>query len=331
MDNFYYSRPRDLEAALRLAAQPGAQLIAGGTNLIDLMKGGVANPARLVDMTKISGLAQIHELPGGGLRIGALVSNAQAADHPLIRKRYPLLSQGILAGASPQLRNMATVGGNLLQRTRCSYFYDIGFSQCNKRQPGSGCAAIEGSNRNHAILGASESCIATNPSDMSVALTALEALVQLRGARGSRQVALNDFQRLPGDSPQLDTNLGLGEIITAVDLPPSPFASNSHYLKIRDRASYAFALVSVAAALQLENGLIRNVQLVLGGVAHRPWRVAEAQAMLVGKPFTAENLDALAVAALRDAQPQKDNGFKVELSKRAIVRALTLAHAARET
>jgi xanthine dehydrogenase YagS FAD-binding subunit len=325
MDNFSYARPRDVEAALRLAAQPGAQFIAGGTNLLDLMKGGVANPTRLVDITKVNGLAQIHELPGGGVRIGALASNSDAADHPLIRKRFPLLSQAILSGASPQLRNMATVGGNLLQRTRCSYFYDTGFGQCNKRQPGSGCAAIEGSNRNHAILGASQSCIATSPSDMSVALTALDAVVQLRGARGSRQVALADFQRLPGDTPQWDTNLGLGEIITAVDLPASRFAANSHYLKVRDRASYAFALVSVAAALELEHGIIRDARLVLGGVAHKPWPIAEAGTLLVGSAINAKNLNALAAAAIRDAQPQTQNGFKIELAKRVIVRAVMLA------
>jgi xanthine dehydrogenase YagS FAD-binding subunit len=330
MDNFSYARPRDVEAALRLAAQPGAQFIAGGTNLLDLMKGGVANPTRLVDITKVNGLAQIHELSSGGVRIGALATNSDAAEHPLIRKRFPLLSQAILAGASPQLRNMATVGGNLLQRTRCSYFYDTGFGQCNKRLPGSGCAAIEGCNRNHAILGASKSCIATSPSDMSVALTALDAVVQIRGARGSRQVALTDFQRLPGDTPQLDTNLGLGEIITAVDLPASRFAANSHYLKVRDRASYAFALVSVAAALELEGGIIRDARVVLGGVAHKPWRIAEAGTMLVGSAINAENLNALAAAAIRDAQPQTQNGFKIELAKRAIVRALMLAAAPEE-
>jgi xanthine dehydrogenase YagS FAD-binding subunit len=324
MDNFSYARARDVEGALRLVEQPGSQFIAGGTNLLDLMKGGVAAPSRLVDITQLGGLAQIHELPDGAIRIGALVANSDAAEHPVIRKRYPLLSQALLAGASPQLRNMATVGGNLLQRTRCPCFYDTGFAACNKRQLGSGCSALEGFNRNHAILGASESCIATNPSDMSVALAALDAVVQLRTSRGSRQVAVTEFQRLAGDTPQLDTNLAPGEIITAVDLPANPFAQHSHYLKVRDRASYAFALVSVAAALHLEGSVIRDARVVLGGVAHKPWVVADAQS-LIGKSAATAHFDSLATAALRDARPYKDNAFKVELGKRAIVRALTLA------
>lgn len=331
MDNFSYTRPRDIEAALRLAAQPGSQFIAGGTNLLDLMKGGVEGPTRLVDITQVGGLAQIHELPDGeGVRIGALATNADTAEHPLIRRHYPLLSQAILAGASPQLRNMATAGGNLLQRTRCPFFYDIGFGQCNKRQPGSGCAALGGFNRNHAILGASEFCIATNPSDMAVALTALDAVVQLRSARGSRHVPLRDFLRLPEHTPQRDTNLAGGEIITAVDLPANRFANNSYYLKIRDRASYAFALVSAAAAISIENNVVKDVRLVLGGVAPKPWPVPDASTMLVGKAFNTVDLSALADIALRGAQPQKDNGFKVDLAKRAIVRALTMATKHRE-
>jgi xanthine dehydrogenase YagS FAD-binding subunit len=329
VDNFSYARPRDVDAALRLVAQPGSQFIAGGTNLIDLMKGGVASPARLVDISRIGGLAQIHELPGGGVRIGALATNSDTAAHPLIRERYPLLAQALLSGASPQLRNMATAGGNVLQRTRCYYFYDPAFSQCNKRAPGSGCAALEGFNRNHAILGASDRCIATHPSDMCVALTALDAVVQLRSSRGSRQLALDEFQRLPGETPQQDNNLSAGEIIIGIDLPPNRFAENSHYLKIRDRASYAFALVSVAAALSLQDGVVQDVRVVMGGVAHKPWPVPEAQE-LVGKKLDAANLRAVAESALRDAKPQKYNGFKVELARRAIVRALTAAQAARE-
>ncbi len=334
MDDFAYARPRDVDAALRLVAQPGSQFIAGGTNLLDLMKGGVEGPTRLVDITQVGGLAQIHELADGGVRIGTLATNADTATHPLIRGRYPLLVQAILAGASPQLRNMATAGGNLLQRTRCSYFYDTGFRQCNKRQPGSGCAALEGFNRQHAILGASEQCIATNPSDMAVALTALDAVVQIRSSRGSRQLALQEFLRLPGDQPHLDTNLAPGEIITAVDLPPSGFVKHSFYLKIRDRASFAFALVAVAVGLSVEDGAIKDARLVMGGVAHKPWPVAEATAMLAGRPIgqpaDSSIWKAVADTAVRGAQPQKHNAFKVELARRAVVRALTEAAAQRE-
>jgi xanthine dehydrogenase YagS FAD-binding subunit len=330
VDNFGYVRAGDVDGALRLAAQPGAQFIAGGTNLLDLMKGRVAAPARLVDITQVAGLAQIHELPDGALRIGALASNSDVAAHPLVRARYPLLSQAILAGASPQLRNMATVGGNLLQRTRCPYFYDIGFSECNKRQPGSGCGALGGFNRNHAILGASESCIATNPSDMNVALAALDATLQIRSPRGSRQLPVRDFHRLPGGTPQIDTNLAPGEIITAVDLPRDGFARHSHYLKLRDRASYAFALVSVAAALSMDEGVVRDVRLVMGGVAHKPWPVIEAQELLVGTTLPPAALGAVAEAAMRGARAQRHNAFKIELGRRAIVRALTVAAAPQE-
>ncbi len=322
MHNFGYARPRDLDAALHLIGQPGASLIAGGTNLVDLMKGGVESPTRLIDITQLGGLAAIQELPQGGVRIGALASNADTAIHPLIRQRYPLLSQALLSGASPQLRNMATAGGNLLQRTRCSFFYDTGFSECNKRDPGSGCAALNGFNRQHAILGASERCIAVNPSDMSVALAALDAVVQLRSARGARQLALAEFHRLPGDTPQQDTNLAAGEIVLAIDLPPNGFASHSHYLKVRDRASYAFALVSVAAAMSFENELVKDVRLVLGGVAHKPWIVEEAQQHLSGMRYDSKAADALAQSALSGAKGYRYNEFKIELARRAIVRAL---------
>lgn len=334
MHNFSYARPRDVDAALRLAAHPGSQFIAGGTNLIDLMKGGVELPARLIDLTRVGGLAQIQELPEGRLRIGALATNADTADHAAVRARYPLLSQAILAGASPQLRNMATNGGNLLQRTRCPFFYDTAFHECNKRDPGSGCAALGGFNRNHAILGASGECIAVNPSDMSVALTALDAIVQIRSLRGTRQVPISEFQRLPGQTPQHDTTLAAGEMITAVDLPPNALASHSYYLKIRDRASYAFALVSVAAALELEGGAqgtVKNVRLVIGGVAHKPWPVREAHSLLVGRRLETALLTQVADAAARGAKPYRDNAFKVPLMKRAIVRALTEAAAQRNT
>ena len=248
MQSIYYERATDPAHAIRLAQQPGARFIGGGTNLLDLMKADVEHPSRLIDITRI-GLDQITELADGGVRIGALARNSDTANHMLIRQRYPLLSQALLAGASPQLRNMATVGGNLMQRTRCPYFTDPAFDKCNKRQPGSGCGAREGYHRTHAILGASDSCIAVNPSDMNVALAALDASVVLGGPKGDRVVPIADFHRLPGDKPQLDTVLMHGEMITAVDLPASPFALHAHYLKVRDRASYAFALVSVAAAL----------------------------------------------------------------------------------
>jgi xanthine dehydrogenase YagS FAD-binding subunit len=330
MDNFSYARAGDVDGALRLGQEPGAEFIAGGTNLLDLMKGRVIAPTRLIDITQLAGLAQIHELPDGGLRLGALASNSSVADNELVRTRYPLLAQALLAGASPQLRNMATVGGNLLQRTRCPYFYDVGFAHCNKREPGSGCDALQGFNRNLSILGASDQCIATNPSDMNVALAALDASVLIRSSRGSRQLPLSDLHRLPGDTPQRDTNLAPGEIIIAVDLSPSPFARHSHYLKVRDRASYAFALVSVAAALRMEGGLVRDVRVALGGVAPKPWLVPQAQSILQDKPLTAANLAAVAEAAMQEARPHADNAFKVALGKRAIIRALQVA-AERET
>jgi xanthine dehydrogenase YagS FAD-binding subunit len=328
--NFSYARAADIPGALRLMRQPGAQFIAGGTNLLDLIKGGVASPECLIDITQLSALAQIHELPGGGVRVGALASNSGAAQHSLIRERYPLLSQALLSGASPQLRNMATVGGNILQRTRCDYFYDTGFRQCNKRQPGSGCAALQGFNRNHAILGAGESCIATHPSDMSVALVALDALVQLRTARGTRQVPLADFLRLTGDTPQIDNHLAPGEMITAVDLPPNPWQAHSAYLKVRDRASFAFALVSVAAALDIQDGVVQDARVVMGGVAHKPWPVPEAAELLRGHGVDESRFHEVAETALRGAVSRRYNGFKIELGKRAVVRALMLAAAQRE-
>jgi xanthine dehydrogenase YagS FAD-binding subunit len=299
--------------------------IGGGTNLLDLMKGGVMRPMKLVDITHIDALNGITALPDGGLRLGALVRNSDAANHAWVRERYPLLSQALLAGASAQLRNMATVGGNLMQRTRCSYFYDTGFPQCNKRAPGSGCAAIDGNNRMHAILGASRQCIATNPSDMSVALAALDAVVRVTGPNGERAIPFAEFHRLPGDRPDLDTTLQAGELITSVDLPPPLFADHSKYLKVRDRASYAFALVSVAAALQMDGGTVKSARIALGGVAHKPWRAQATEQALVGKSLDKATLQTAAALAVQGATPQRDNAFKVALAQRAIVRALQQA------
>src|ERR1700754_4551907 len=269
MDAISYERAADVAGALRSAQQPGTMFIGGGTNLLDLMKGGVSRPIRLIDITRIQGLDIVSTLPDGGLRIGALVRNSDAANHALVRARYPLLSQALVAGASAQLRNMATVGGNLMQRTRCYYFVDPAFAMCNKRIPGSGCAALDGHHRIHAILGASDACVATNPSDMNVALAALDATVRVRGPRGERRIAIADFHRLPGSTPERDTTLEADELIVAVDLPPSRFAAHAHYLKLRDRASYAFALVSVAAALDLDGDVVRDARIALGGVAHK--------------------------------------------------------------
>ncbi|HEY1999805.1 xanthine dehydrogenase family protein subunit M [Paraburkholderia sp.] len=325
MDAISYERAGDIGSALRAAQQPGTMFIGGGTNLLDLMKGGVERPLRLVDITHLRGLDTIGTLPDGGLRIGALVRNSDAANHALVRAQYPLLSQALLSGASPQLRNMATVGGNLMQRTRCGYFYDTAFTQCNKRQSGSGCAALEGHNRTHAILGTSSQCIAVNPSDMSVALAALDAVVRVSGPRGDRIIPIGEFHRLPADRPDVDTTLQPGELITAVDLPPPLFADHAHYLKVRDRASYAFALVSVAAALQMDGHTVQSVRIALGGVAHKPWRASVAEQMLAGQPLTETTLHDAAAAALTDARPQRDNRFKVVLAQRSIIRAVNQA------
>jgi xanthine dehydrogenase YagS FAD-binding subunit len=325
MRAFVYQRattPR--QAIAQLAAEPGGAFIGGGTNLLDLMKAGVATPARLVDVSRLA-LADIEVQPDGGLRIGALARNADVANHPRVRSGYPLLSQALLAGASPQLRNMATVGGNLMQRTRCYYFYDTAFEACNKRRPGSGCAARDGMNRIHAIVGASDQCVATHPSDMCVALAALRAKVRVEGPQGARTIAFGDFHRLPESTPERDTNLEPGELIVSVDLPPSRFAAHAHYLKVRDRASYAFALVSVAAALDLQDGVVRDAALALGGVAHRPWRVPDAEAALIGKPLDDKAINAAADALLSQARPLRHNAFKVELARRAVARALQTA------
>ena len=324
MTPFDYHRATSVDDAIRLVAQPGAMFLGGGTNLLDLAKGGVVQPRLLIDVSRLP-LAEIAAMPDGGLRIGAGVRNSDAAAHALVRQGYPLLAQALLAGASPQLRNMATVGGNLLQRTRCAYFCETAFEHCNKRMPGSGCGALDGINGNHAILGASRACIATHPSDMCVALAALRARVRVRSARGERAIALADFHRLPGDAPQRDTTLADGELVLGVELPPPVFADHAHYLKVRDRASYAFALVSVAAALELRDGLVHDAALALGGVAHKPWRVAAAEAALVGQPLSAAAIAAAADAALQGAAPASQNAFKVALAQRAIVRALQVA------
>jgi xanthine dehydrogenase YagS FAD-binding subunit len=326
MTPFDYRRAVSVEDAVILAARPGAMFLGGGTNLIDLAKGGVVRPRLLIDVSRLP-LDDVTDLPDGGLRIGAMARNTAVANHPSIRTRYPLLSEALVAGASAQLRNMATVGGNLLQRTRCGYFYDVAFEHCNKRAPGSGCDAIGGINRNHAILGTSPACIATHPSDMCVALAALRAVVRVHGVRGERAIPMADFHRLPGDTPQKDTTLADGELIVGVDLPPLRFANHSTYLKLRDRASYAFALVSVAAALDLRDGVVQDAALALGGVAHKPWRLPRAEALLVGWPLSDESMQAAADALVSDARPASQNSFKVELARRAVVRALTTAGA----
>ena len=328
MNPFNYTRASDVADAIRqVAADPAAKFIAGGTNLIDLMKYDVEHPARLVDISHLP-LRSVEETPGGGLRIGALVPNSDLAYHPLIAQRYPLIASAILAGASQQLRNMASTGGNLLQRTRCFYFYDA-VTPCNKRQPGSGCSAISGINRINAILGTSEACIATHPSDLCVALAALEAIVHVAGPAGSRAIAFSDFHRLPGNTPQRDTNLEPTEIITAIELPPKGFGTNYSYLKIRDRLSYAFALVSVAAALDLDGDTIREARLALGGVAHKPWRVTAAEAALRGQPAGAGAFAQAADLVLHGAKGYGHNDFKIGLARRAVVR--TLSQAARGT
>ncbi|WP_434134632.1 xanthine dehydrogenase family protein subunit M [Pseudomonas luteola] len=322
MNRFSYSKPQQVTDAIQQLSDTG-RFIAGGTNLLDLMKENVARPDQLVDINALP-LREIETTQAGGLHIGALVKNSTVAYHPDVERVYPLLSQAILAGASAQLRNMASTGGNLLQRTRCYYFYDIG-TPCNKREPGSGCGALNGQNRIHAVLGHSDQCIAVHPSDMAVALAALEALVHVSGPEGDRVIPMSEFHRLPGDTPHLDTNLGQHELITAVELPPRGFAENYAYVKIRDRASYAFALVSVAAALELNGGNVGTARIALGGVAHKPWRKPEAEALLAGKPATEENFRAAAELLMQGAQGFEHNSFKIELAKRAIVRALSEA------
>ena len=330
MEPFVYTRASDSAAAIKAGArastaQQGAEVrfVAGGTTLIDLMKLDVERPSQVVDINHLP-LADVERQPGGGLRIGALVRNADLARHPEVVRDYAVLSLALLSGASGQLRNMATTGGNLLQRTRCVYFRDTAMP-CNKRAPGSGCSAREGYNRSLAILGTSEHCIATNPSDMNVALTALEAVVVIKGPKGERQVPIGEFFLLPGDTPERENVMQPGDLITHVLLPPPRPGARSHYLKLRDRASYEFALASAAVVLGVDGGAIAHARVALGGVGTRPWRSPEAEAALQGKPANAATFAAAAKAALRDAQPQSQNGFKVELAQRCLTAALATA------
>jgi xanthine dehydrogenase YagS FAD-binding subunit len=322
MINFEYVRTATTKAAVEAKTKnAGAQFIAGGTNLVDLMKKGVTAPQRLIDINALP-LKDIKS-DAKGISIGALVPNSMAAENDVVKTKYPLLSMALNAGASAQLRNMATVGGNLMQRTRCPYFYDISMP-CNKRQPQSGCGAMEGYNRMHAIFGASTSCIAVHPSDMCVALAALNATVQLSTAKGEKKIAFADFHRLPGDTPELDTNLQAGELITSVYIPANRF-NKVYYLKVRDRLSYAFALVSVAVALEVTDGIIKSASMAMGGVAHKPWRLTEVEKYLIGKPTSAEVFKEAATIALTGAKTYQHNAYKVKLGKAAIIEALTKA------
>jgi xanthine dehydrogenase YagS FAD-binding subunit len=321
MRPFRYERATDVPGAIALlAGEPNAAFLGAGTNLVDHMRLGIATPDLLIDVRTLTS-DRIEELPDGGVRIGAAVPNSDAAADRLIRRRYPVLAEAILSGASGQLRNFATTGGNLLQRTRCAYFQDL-TTPCNKREPGSGCSMREGHQRDAAILGASEACVATHPSDMAVAMAALGAVVHVQGPDGERTIPLTEFHRLPGSEPERDTVLERGELITAVDLPPLDFAAHSRYRKTRDRASYAFALVSVAAALDVVDGSVRDVRLALGGVAHKPWRAARAEEALRGAPATETSFRAAAGAELADARPLPGNAFKVPLARNAIARTL---------
>jgi xanthine dehydrogenase YagS FAD-binding subunit len=320
---FAFIRSTDTTTAVKQAAARDAKFIAGGTNLVDLLKLDIEQPGTLVDINGLP-FKKIEILPDGRIHVGALVTNSTLAWHPEIQRRFPLLSEAILAGASPQLRNMATTGGNMLQRTRCYYFYDPAFP-CNKRVPGSGCPAIEGYNRNHAVLGTSEHCIASHPSDMCVALAAIDPVVLLQGAAGQRTIPFHELHRLPGATPHLENNLRHGELIIGILLPDLPFAARSHYLKIRDRASYEFALTSAAVALDIAGGRIRQARIALGGVGSKPWRSPEAENVLNGAPANETSFRRAAEAALKDARPQKHNAFKIELARRTLVRALQTA------
>jgi xanthine dehydrogenase YagS FAD-binding subunit len=320
MRAFDYARARSASEAVRLVqAQPDAKFLGGGTNLVDLMREGIELPATLIDVTGFS--RQIEVRNDGSILIGAGVKNTELAAHRVVRERLPMLARAVLAGASGQIRNMATVGGNLMQRTRCYYFYDSA-AHCNKRTPGAGCDAVDGFNRMHAILGASSACVAAHPSDMCVALAALDAIVHVEGPNGSRSLNFVNFHRLPGDRPDVETELAGADLVTAIELPPLSFAGRSTYRKVRDRASYAFALVSVAAAIDVANGKVSDVRLALGGVAHKPWRAFEAEKVLRGRPATIENFGAAAEAELSKARGLKHNAFKIELARRVIVHTL---------
>jgi xanthine dehydrogenase YagS FAD-binding subunit len=326
MNPFDYVRPASIAEAVKAASTPGAAYLAAGTNLLDLMKGGVMQPSRLVDVSRLPGLDRIERLADGSLRIGALVRNADLAHDEKFAKEYPAVAEALLSGASAQLRNAATVGGNLLQRTRCAYFYDTA-SACNKRAPGSGCDAGGGDNRLHAILGWSEGCIATHPSDFCVPLVALDAVVEIEGSNARREIALDALHRLPGTTPERESVLEPGELIVAVRLPASAknFAAHARYLKVRERNSYAFAVVSAAAGLVVEGGVIKQARLALGGVAPKPWRAHSAEAQLAGSAASDAAFRRAAQAALVDAKPSGNNAFKIELAQRVIVRALSLA------
>jgi xanthine dehydrogenase YagS FAD-binding subunit len=328
MNSFDYVRPVTIPDAITAASNPGAVYLAAGTNLLDLMKGGVARPDRLVDITRLPGLDRIERLPDGGVRIGALVRNADLAYDTEFARSYPAVAEALLSGASAQLRNAATVGGNLLQRTRCGYFYDVA-SACNKRQPGAGCDARGGENRLHAILGWSDACIATHPSDFCIPLVALDAVVEIEGRNGRREIPLEQFHRLPGNTPERENVLDPGDLIVAVRLPneASAFSTHARYVKVRERTSYAFAVVSAAAALRIENGVIQDARLALGGVAAKPWRARSAEAVLSGSSPDADAFRHAAQAALADARPSGDNLFKIELARRIVQRALALAAA----
>ena len=328
MNTFDYVRPATIADAIAAAAEPGAAYLAAGTNLIDLMKGGITRPNRLVDVTRLPGLDRIERLPDGGMRIGALVRNADLAHDSDFARSYPAIAEALLSGASAQLRNAATVGGNLLQRTRCEYFYDVA-SACNKREPGAGCDALHGENRLHAVLGWSEACIATHPSDFCVPLVALDAVVEIEGRAGRREVAVEGLDRLPGDTPERESALEPGDLIVALRLPgeAAMFSAHARYLKVRERTSFAFAVVSAAAALRIEEGTIRHARVALGGVAAKPWRARLAEEILAGSSPSDPVFRRAAEAALADAKPSGDNLFKIELAQRIIVRALTLAAA----
>jgi xanthine dehydrogenase YagS FAD-binding subunit len=328
MNTFDYLRPASIAEAVAAASEPGAAYLAGGTNLLDLMKGGITQPRRLVDVNHLPGLDVIEQLADGGVRIGARVRNADLAHDASFARRFPAVAEALLSGASAQLRNAATVGGNLLQRTRCAYFYDVA-SACNKRQPGAGCEARGGDTRLHAVLGWSESCIATNPSDFCVPLVALDAVVEIAGKIGQRDVPLEGFHRVPGDTPERESVLEPGELIIAVRLPAeaAEFSAHARYLKVRDRTSYAFAVVSAAAALRIEAGTIAEARIALGGVALKPWRARVAEAVLAGAPPDGAAFRRAADAALADARPSGDNAFKIELARRIVTRALSSAAA----
>jgi xanthine dehydrogenase YagS FAD-binding subunit len=328
MNTFDYVRPETISEAVAAACEPGAAYLAAGTNLLDLMKGGVARPSRLVDVSRLPGLDRIEHLPAGGVRIGALVRNADLARDPVFARRFPAIAEALLSGASAQLRNAATVGGNLLQRTRCAYFYDVA-SACNKREPGAGCEARGGETRLHAVLGWSESCIATNPSDFCVPLVAFDAVVEIEGKSGRREIPLENFHRLPGASPERESELEPGELIVAVRLPAeaAAFSAHARYLKVRERTSYAFAVVSSAAALRIDGGKIAEARIALGGVALKPWRARAAEEALAGAKPERGALREAAETALADARPSGDNAFKIELARRVVTRALLLAAA----